>query len=186
MASLPISNSCGNFFVTGTGSASASMSLTSVSPITGRGVPPSLHTRSDGQTKDTHRTLRHIRLYIYLLAMSDLAAPVSSRAWTCSPEISSYIQNGDSTAISGPLKPYVVWLDTEKHLRNGPHCSMRRLAVGCSRHPVRSLLAQWLGFRFTKCTALLSWLTGYSHQSCCRPTSFSSILLTMTGEQCQH
>ena len=40
-----------------------------------------------------------------------------------------YIQNGDSTAISGSLKPYVVWLDTEKHLRNGlPLCSMRRLA----------------------------------------------------------
>ena len=61
--------------------------------------------------------------------MSDLAAQVSSRAWTCSPAISSYIQNGDSTAISGPLKPYVVWPDTEKHLRNGlPLCSMRRLA----------------------------------------------------------
>ena len=90
MASLPISNSCGNFFVTSTGSASASMSLTSVSPITGRRVPPSLHTRSDGQTNDTHRTLRHIRLYIYFLAMSDLTAPVSSGAWTCSPEISSW------------------------------------------------------------------------------------------------
>ena len=51
-------------------------------------------------------------LDIYFSAMSDLAAPVPSRAWTCSPEISSYIQNGDSTAISGPLKPYVVWLDT--------------------------------------------------------------------------
>ena len=34
-----------------------------------------------------------------------------------------------STAISGPLKPYVVWVDTNKHLRNGlPLCSMRRLA----------------------------------------------------------
>ena len=61
--------------------------------------------------------------------MSDLAAQVSSRAWTCSPAISSYVQNGDSTAISGPLKPYVVWLDIEQHLRNGlPLCSMRRLA----------------------------------------------------------
>ena len=40
--------------------------------------------------------------------MSDLAAPV---------------------AISGPLKPYVVWLDTEKHSRIGlPLYSMRRLA----------------------------------------------------------
>ena len=61
--------------------------------------------------------------------MSDLAALVSSREWTCSPAISSYIQNGDSTATIGPLKPYVGWLDTEKHLRNGlPLCSMRRLA----------------------------------------------------------
>ena len=61
--------------------------------------------------------------------MSDLAAPVSSRAWTCSPAISSYIQNSDSTTNSDPLKPYIVWLDTEKHLRNGlPLCSMRRLA----------------------------------------------------------
>ena len=67
-------------------------------------------------------------LDIYLSAMSDLAAPVSSRAWTWSPAISSCIQNGDSTA-SGPLKPYVVWLDTEKHFCNGlPLCSMRRLA----------------------------------------------------------
>ena len=61
--------------------------------------------------------------------MSDLAAPVSSREWTYSPAISSYTQNGDSTAISGPLKPYIVWLDTEKHLRIGlPLFSMRRLA----------------------------------------------------------
>ena len=61
--------------------------------------------------------------------MSDLAAPVSSKAWNCSLAISSYIQNGDSTAISGPLKPYVVWLDTEKHLRNSlPICSMCRLS----------------------------------------------------------
>ena len=61
--------------------------------------------------------------------MSDLAAPVSSREWTCFPAISSYIQNGDSTATIGPLKPYVEGLDTEKHLRNGlPLCSMRRLA----------------------------------------------------------
>ena len=68
-------------------------------------------------------------LDIYFSAMSDLAAPVSSRAWTCSPAISSYIQNGDSTAINGLLKPYIVWLDTEKHLRNGlPLCSMRGLA----------------------------------------------------------
>ena len=58
-------------------------------------------------------------LDIYFPVMSDLAAPVSCRVWTCSLEISSYIQNGDSTAISGPLKPYPVWLDTEKHLRNG-------------------------------------------------------------------
>ena len=59
----------------------------------------------------------------------DIYIYISSRAWTCSPAISSYIQNGDSTAISGPLKPYVVWLDTEKQLRNGlPLCSMRRLA----------------------------------------------------------
>ena len=64
--------------------------------------------------------------------MSDLAAPVSNRAWTCSPAISSYIQHSDSTAISGPLKHYVVWIDTEKHLRNGlPLCSMRRLATSC-------------------------------------------------------
>ena len=68
-------------------------------------------------------------LDIYFSALSDMAAPVSSRAWTCSPAISSHIQNCDSTAISGPLKPYVVWLDTEKHLRNGlPLRSMRRLA----------------------------------------------------------
>ena len=61
--------------------------------------------------------------------MSYLAAPVSSRVWTCSPAISSYLQNDGSTAISGPLKTYVVWLDTEKHLRNDlPLCSMRRLA----------------------------------------------------------
>ena len=33
--------------------------------------------------------------------MSDLAAQVSSRAWACSLAISSHIQNGDSTAISG-------------------------------------------------------------------------------------
>ena len=32
-------------------------------------------------------------------------------------------------ATIGPLKPYVVWLDTGKHLRNAlPLCSMRRLA----------------------------------------------------------
>ena len=43
-------------------------------------------------------------LDIYFLAMSDLAAPVSSREWTCSPAISSYIQNVDSTIMSiGPL-----------------------------------------------------------------------------------
>ena len=112
MASLPISNSCGKSFVTSTGSASASMSLTSVSPITGRGVLPSLHTRPDGQSNDRHPSLRHNS---YFSVMSDLAAPVSSRAWTCSPAISSYIQNGDSTATSGPLKPYVVWLDTETY-----------------------------------------------------------------------
>ena len=40
---------------------------------------------------------------IYFSAMSDLAAPVSSRVWTCYPAISSYIQNGDSTATIGPL-----------------------------------------------------------------------------------
>ena len=124
---LPIPSADSITFVTSTWSASASMSLTSVSPITGRGVPPSLHTRPDGQSNDSHPSLRH--LDIYFSAMSDLAAPVSSRTWTCSPAISSYIQNGDSTAISGPLKPYVVWLDTQKHSRNGlPLCSMRRLA----------------------------------------------------------
>ena len=83
-------------------------------------------------------------LDIYFSAMSDLAAPVSSRAWTCSPAISSYIQNGDSTAISGPLKPYVVWLDTEKHLCNGlPLCSMRRLAgrlFTTSRYVLKKLI----------------------------------------------
>ena len=84
---------------------------TSVSPITGRGVSPSLHTRPDGQSNEWSGT------------------PVSSRVWTCSPAIFSYIQNGDSTAISGPLKPYVVWLDTEKHSRNGlPLCSMCRFS----------------------------------------------------------
>ena len=61
--------------------------------------------------------------------MSDLVAPVSSREWTYSPAISRYIQNGDSTAISGPLKAYVVWIATEKHLCNGlPLYSMCRLA----------------------------------------------------------
>ena len=59
------------------------------------------------------------KLDIYFSAMSDLAAPISNRVWTCSPAISSYIQNDDSTAISGFLKPFVVWHDTEKHLHNG-------------------------------------------------------------------
>ena len=66
------------------------------------------------------------KIDIYFSAMSDMAAQVSSRAWTCSPAISSYIQNGNSTAISGPLKPYVVWLEKKKHLCNGPPlCSMQ-------------------------------------------------------------
>ena len=106
MASLPISNSCGKSFVTSTGSASASMSLTSVSPTTGKGVLPSLHTSriakvmTDIPVWDT--------LDIYFSAMSDLAAQVSSRQWTCSSAISSYIKNGDSTAPSGPLKPGLI------------------------------------------------------------------------------
>ena len=100
MASLPISNFCGKYCL----------------------LPDRMDkVMTDIPVWDT--------LDIYFSAMSDLAAPVSSRAWTCSPAISSYIQNDDSTAISGPMKPYVVWLDTEKHLRNGlPLCSIRRLA----------------------------------------------------------
>ena len=72
------------------------MSLTSVSPITGRGVPPSLHTRQDGQSNDRHPGLGHIR-YIF-----------SSNIYICSPAISSYIQNDDSTTIYGPLKPGLI------------------------------------------------------------------------------
>ena len=55
----------GSLFVTSTGSASASMSLTSVSPITGRGVSPSLHTRPDGQSNDWLPSLRHIRYLFF-------------------------------------------------------------------------------------------------------------------------
>ena len=105
MASLPISISCGKSFVTITGSASASMSSISVSPITGRGVPPSLHTRRDGQSNDT--------------------------------------------SISGPLKPGLIQRNI--CIMAYPFAACADWLVGYSRHPVRSLLAQWLGFRFTKC-----------------------------------
>ena len=123
------------------------MSLTSVSLITGRGVPPNLHTRLDGQSNDRHPSLRHIRYFFS--AMSDLAAQVSSRAWTYSPEISSYIQNGDSTAISDTLKPGLI----QRYIcvMAYPFAASADWLVGCSRHFVSSLLAQCLGFRFTKC-----------------------------------
>ena len=124
------------------------MSLTSVLPITAGEIrqvciPDRIaKVMTDIPVWDT--------LDIYFSAMSDLAAPVSSRAWTCSPAISSYIQNGDSTAISGPLKPYVVWLDTGKHLVMAYlFAACTDWLVGSSRHPVSSLLSQWSGFRFT-------------------------------------
>ena len=43
----------------------ASISLASVSPITGRGVPQSLHTGPDGQSNDRHPSLRHIRYLFF-------------------------------------------------------------------------------------------------------------------------
>ena len=96
-------------------------------------------------------------LNIYFSAMSDLAAAMSSRAWTCSPAISSYIQNGDSTAISDPLKPYVVWLDTGKHLRNAlPLCSMRRLAGRLFTTSLTVLCASVSVVRNTVCVLLFA------------------------------
>ena len=86
-------------------------------------------------------------LGIYFSAMSDLASQVSSRAWTCSPAISSYIQNGDSTAISGLLKPGLIQRNI--CVMAYPFAACADWLVGCSRHPISSLLAQWLGFRFT-------------------------------------
>ena len=77
-------------FVTSTGSAMVSMSLTSVSQIIGSDVPQSLHTISDSRSNDRHPSLRYIR-YLFL-TKSVLAAPVSSKACTCSAAISSYIR----------------------------------------------------------------------------------------------
>ena len=68
---------------------------------------------------------------------------VSSRAWTCSPAISSYIPNGDSTAIKPGLIQRNIWVMAY------PFAACADWLFGCSRHPVSYLLVQWLGFRFT-------------------------------------
>ena len=73
MSSLLISSSCEEYLVTNIGRASASMSLPSVSPITGKGVPSSSHTRPDGCSNDGCPGLRQL-MEIYFSAMSVPAA----------------------------------------------------------------------------------------------------------------
>ena len=80
-------------------------------------------------------------LDIYFSAMSDLAAPVSSRPWTCFSAISSYIQNGDSTAISSPCSLTFSGLIQRNICEMAyPSAACADWLIGCSRHPVNSLL----------------------------------------------
>ena len=115
---------------------------------------------------------------IYFSAMSDLAAQVSSRAWTCSPAIASYMQNCDSTAISGPLKPYVVWLDRDREVacsasdRQGSNfesCVWRTVSSQSSHHPQEVLLAQF---------------SLYVHKGGLKPDSFHFLLLHICRFRC--
>ena len=91
MASLPISNSCGKSFVTSLGARRHPW------------VWILFHRSLAGEFRQVcipdqmAKVMTDIPVWdtldIYFSAMSDLAAPVSSRAWTCFPAISSYIQN---------------------------------------------------------------------------------------------
>ena len=89
-------------------------------------------------------------LDIYFSAMSDLAAPVSSRAWTCSPAISSYIYKMVTVLLL--VAPWSLTLSgliqRNIFVMAYTFAACADWLVGCSRHPVSSLLAQWLGFRF--------------------------------------
>ena len=77
--------------------------LISVSPMTGWVVPLSPHTVPVGLRSDGRPNLRHMCRYVFS-AMSVLAAPVSSRAWTCSPAMSSWspMRHGRSAVTTGP------------------------------------------------------------------------------------
>ena len=54
------------------------MSLTSVSAITSRGAPPSLHTRPDTHSNDGQPSLRHIRDLFFSHECSVQSYPVET------------------------------------------------------------------------------------------------------------
>ena len=89
-------------------------------------------------------------LDIYFSVLSDLAAPVSNREWTC---LQQYLAIYKMVTVLLLLAPWSLTL-TGLIQRNicvlaYPFAACTDWLVGCSRLPVSSLLAQWLGFRFT-------------------------------------
>ena len=97
------------------------------------------------------------------------------------PALQQFLAIYNSTAISGPLKPYVVWLDTEKHLRNGlPLCSMCRFSGRLFRKSRQFFVGAVVGVQVHRpCRICVPGL-----QYCLRSLLCSKVLTHLSAGRC--